>query len=196
MRSPEPAVKAFFWVTAGRLGLFMLLLAAVLLYQRICPDCNVSTDSLSLLLGAAFMLTALYLFWYKKKGLTRGLKLTTVINDVALASAALYLTGGSQSPFIFLFPIAIITACLIGGQRLGTISALLNTVAFAMTFWFSVDPARDLPKQLFHFSANMNTSSFCEILTSATSSPISYEKSSSSFKDHTFTVLSLLPLTI
>lgn len=133
----------------------MLLLAAVVLYQRICPDCHVSIDSLSFLLGAAFMLTALYLFWYKKKGLTKGLRLATVVNDVALASAALYLTGGSQSPFIFLFPIAIITACLIGGQRLGTISALLNTAAFAMIFWFSVEPARDLPKQLFHFSANM-----------------------------------------
>ena len=133
----------------------MVLLCAVILYQRVCPDCRVSVEKLSLLLGASFLLTALYLFWYKKKGLTRGLRLATVLNDVVLASSALYLTGGPESPFVFLFPIAIITACLMGGQRLGSISAGLNTAAYALLFWLSFDPSRELPRQLFNFFVNM-----------------------------------------
>ncbi len=128
MKSTEKN-KTFLFITAGRLVLFMLLLAAALAFPRAFPG-NSAATGISALLAAAFFFTAIYVYWYKRRGLTEWLKNLQTVMDVLLASATVYLTGGVESPFTFLFAIAIITACLLSPDRIGSLSAILSTLSY------------------------------------------------------------------
>ncbi len=123
--------KIFLSITGGRLVLFLLILAASLVFPRAFPTAQAVTY-MSILLGSAFFLTAVYIYWYRKKGLTSTLKNVQTVLDVLLASVTVYLTGGLASPFTFLYSIAIITACLLSPERIGSLSAILSTLFYTL----------------------------------------------------------------
>ncbi|RUM89563.1 MAG: hypothetical protein DSZ23_03045, partial [Thermodesulfatator sp.] len=123
--------RAFLFITGGRLALFILMLGAALFLPGAFSTSR-TVFYMSCLLGAAFFFTVVYILWYKKKGLTSSLKNVQTVIDVLLATATVYLTGGLNSPFTFLYSIAIITACLLSPDHIGGLSAILSTLFYAL----------------------------------------------------------------
>ncbi len=146
--------KTFLFITAGRLLLFLLLLAAVMVFPKAFTVSGAFTY-VSMLLGAAFFFTAMYVYWYKRRGITEALKNVQTVIDVLLASATVYLTGGLLSPFTFLYAIAIITACLLSPERIGSLAAILSTLFYALVSILTWKHAESGTEAAFTFFLNM-----------------------------------------
>ncbi len=145
----------FYWISAGRMALLVLLLGAsyFLPGQSHFPPENFIR--LSWVLGAAFLVSAASNWWYKQQGLCPRLVWFQTITDVILVTLAVKWSGGPNSPFTFLYPLVIITACLLKREGGGSLAALLSTLAYgAICIW-----ARPLGIQLldlaFNFFVNM-----------------------------------------
>ncbi len=121
----------FLLITGGRLVLFLLILGVALFAPEAFPSSK-SALYFSIILGSAFFFTAVYIDCFKRWGLTVWLKIMQTVVDVILVSITVYLTGGIDSPFTFLYAIAIITACLLSPDRTGSLSALLSTAFYAL----------------------------------------------------------------
>ena len=144
----------FLSITGGRLLLFVLLVGAATLFPgSFSHDLNMRY--LSLLLGCAFLLTLVWIYWFKKSGLTDSLKNSQTVTDVILASLAVYLTGGIESRFTFLYTIAIVTACLLGPTRIGSLSALLSTLCYALVCLTTTHEHTSTSEAAFTFFLNM-----------------------------------------
>ena len=157
--------RVFYWAVSGRILLYLLLSVGILCYERICPSCIGDISAMLPLLATALLLAVVHLFWFRFRGPGRVLKLTMVVADALMVSLLVHLTSGASSPFLFLFPVAMITACLLGGKETGTLSALMNTAGFALIFWLSQDGSRDLAQKIFLFSVNMGAFNLIALLT-------------------------------
>ena len=144
----------FLTVTAGRLLIFILLVVVAAIFPGSFSS-TVKITYLSWLLGCAFLLTLVWIYWFKKFGLSDLLKSYQTITDVILASLAVYLTGGIESRFAFLYSIAIITSCLLGPRRTGGLSALLSTLFYALVCLLTKDKATSIEQAAFTFFLNM-----------------------------------------
>ncbi len=152
--SSENQTGLFLSVTAGRLLIFILLVLSAALF----PDSfsgSAKITYLSWLLGCAFLLTLIWIYWFQKNGLTDSLKNSQTVSDVCLASIAVYLTGGIESRFTFLYSIAIITSCLLGPRRAGALSALLSTLFYALVCLLTRNQVSSLEQAAFTFFMNM-----------------------------------------
>jgi len=150
----EDQTRLFLSVTAGRLLIFVLLVATAALFPG-SFSASVHTNYLSFLLGCAFLLTLIWIYWFQKKGLSDSLKSCQTVSDVILASLAVYLTGGIDSRFTFLYSIAIITACLLGPGRMGALSALLSTLFYALVCILTSNHVTGVEEAAFTFFLNM-----------------------------------------
>ncbi len=150
----EDQTRLFLSVTAGRLLIFALLVATAAFFPG-SFSASVQTNYLSLLLGCAFLLTLIWIYWFQKRGLPDSLKGFQTVSDVLLASLAVYLTGGFDSRFTFLYSIAIITACLLGPGRMGTLSALLSTLFYALVCILTSNHVTGMEEAAFTFFLNM-----------------------------------------
>ncbi|HID97955.1 MAG TPA: PAS domain S-box protein [Thermodesulfobacteriaceae bacterium] len=139
MTSENPNTKLFLHVTAGRLVVLAFLLGAAWLYGSHTFSDPKTVFRLSMVMGGGFFLAAVFLLWNQKRGAEEPLLWTQTAFDVLLAGLAVFWTGGSRSPLVFLFPIAIIAACLLGGKRHLTASAVLSTVCWALICWSGND---------------------------------------------------------
>ena len=146
--------RLFLLVTAGRLLIFVLLVMAGAIFPGSFVG-EVRLSYLSCLLGCAFFLTLIWIYWFQKKGLSDQLKGAQTVTDVLLATMAVYLTGGILSRFSFLYSIAIITSCLLGPKRAGTRSALLSTLFYAIVCIVTRNQAPSLEEAAFTFFLNM-----------------------------------------
>ncbi len=131
MTSSDPNRGLFYWITTGRLA----ILASLLCGSYLLSSHLANISRLSLILGGAFLLTIIYILWYREKGLERAFVYTQTILDVILVDLAVYWTGGINSPFVLLYPVVIITSCLLAKRRGGTVSTLLSTVSYAFLCW-------------------------------------------------------------
>jgi len=147
--------RLFTWISVGRLALLVLLWAGTFLLPDRLGDVSMFSPRLAVLLGAAVLLSGLYIGWHRTRGLGDGLIWTQTLLDVLLVTAAVALTGGLSSPFTFLYPLVIITACLLAGRRGGTVTALLSTVLYAAVSWSVWDMQFPLAQAAFGFFANM-----------------------------------------
>ncbi len=152
MTSNDPDRWLFYWITTGRLAI--LLCGAYLLSSHFA-DASKEAIRLSLVLGGAILLTIIYIVWYRKRGLKRGLLYTQTILDVILVNFAVFWTGGVGSPFVLLYPLAIITSCLLGKKKGGTISALLSTVSYAVLCWIGGRQGNSMVDAAYRFFINM-----------------------------------------
>ncbi len=150
----ENQTGLFLSVTAGRLLIFVLLVVAAVLFPS-SFSASVQTFYLSWLLGCAFLLTIIWIYWFQKAGLSDSLKSYQTVSDVLLASLAVYLTGGIDSRFTFLYSIAIITACLLGPSRMGALSAILSTLFYTLVCIVTRNQASGLEETAFTFFLNM-----------------------------------------
>ena len=152
--SCENQTGLFLSVTAGRLLIFVLLVVSAVLFPGSFSSA-VKITYLSWLLGCAFLLTLIWIYWFQKSGLTDSLKNSQTVCDVFLASIAVYLTGGIESRFAFLYSIAIVTSCLLGPRRAGTLSALLSTLFYALVCLLTRDLSNTFEAAAFTFFLNM-----------------------------------------
>ena len=145
----------FYCITAGRLTILVLLLCSTYLLSGYFSDASGKVTELSLILGGAFLLTAVYIVWYKKRGLNKSLLYIQTVLDVILVNLAVFWTGGSESPLVFLYPVVILTACILGSQKEGAISTFLCVVSYAVLFWLCEIPGDKLDDAIYIFFINM-----------------------------------------
>ncbi len=145
----------FYCITAGRLTILVLLLCSTYLLPGYFADAFGKVTELSIILGGAFLLTAVYIVWYKKRGLNKWLLYIQTVLDVILVNLAVFWTGGPESPLVFLYPVAILTACILGSQKEGAISTFLCTISYAAFFWLCEIPEDKLDDAIYIFFITM-----------------------------------------
>lgn len=137
--SPEPLdYRQFQWVTWGRLALVLSLLAAIFLFSNYLgpivklPDVLLKVAYLSL---AALAVTYGYIQWYRTGKRLRQLSLLQITLDILFAAAVVYVTGMASSPFLFLFPVIVLAACLLQGRQGGQFAAVFFTLLYMLIVW-------------------------------------------------------------
>jgi two-component system sensor histidine kinase PilS (NtrC family) len=155
MPSKNSNGRLFYCITAGRLAILVLLLCSTYLLSGYFADDSGKVTKLSIVLGGAFLLTAIYIIWYRKRGLKKGLRYIQILFDVILVNFAVFWTGGPESPLVFLYPIAILTACILGSQKEGAFSTFLCTVSYAALFWFCEIPEDRFSNAIYIFFITM-----------------------------------------
>ncbi len=147
--------KLFNIITGGRLGLFLLLLAAVLFSPNGPGSSETRLHLFSQLLGAAFFFTILFTIWHRNTGPDQRLNSIQMVVDVLMVSFTVMLTGGFRSGFSFLYVFLIVTACLLGGRVLGAVAALFSTVGYAVVSFLTLSDATDISSAAYSFFINM-----------------------------------------
>lgn len=137
--TPAPLdYRQFQWLTWGRLALVLLLFIAIFLFSNYLgpvvqlPDALFKVAYLSL---AALAVTYSYIQWYRTGKWLRQLSLMQITLDIVFAAAVVYVTGMALSPFLFLFPVIVLAACLLQGRQGGQFSAVFFTLIYAFIVW-------------------------------------------------------------
>lgn len=143
--------RLFYCITAGRLAILFLLLCSTYLLSRYFPDVFAKVTQLSLILVGASLLTAFYILWHKKRGLTKRLLYIQTLFDVILVNLIVFWTGGHGSPFVFLYPVAILAACILGTQKEGAASTFLFIISYAVLFFLCEIPEDRFDDALYTF---------------------------------------------
>ena len=121
------------WLTIFRTVATTLLLAAIggRLLSAPAEEGLSRPDSLSFaLIAAVYLLTLIYGLMLRRGGAGRGVAYVQMLGDVLIASALVYLTGGTESPFTFTYSLAVIAASILLFQRGALIAALASSAAF------------------------------------------------------------------
>ncbi|RPI53143.1 MAG: hypothetical protein EHM49_04660, partial [Deltaproteobacteria bacterium] len=151
MPSKNSNGRLFYCIIAGRIAILVLLLCSTYLLYRYFDDAFVKVTRLSLTLGGTFFLTAVYIIWYKKRGLNKWLLYIQTLFDVIIVNLAVFWTGGPGSPLVFLYPVAILAACILGTQKEGAASTFLCIVSYAALFWLWEIPEDSFNDALYTF---------------------------------------------
>ncbi|UKL13774.1 ATP-binding protein [Dissulfurimicrobium hydrothermale] len=120
-----------------------------------------------MLTGAALFLTLFYNLWYRAGRGGKWLFKAQIALDALMVGLAIFLTGRTSSPFTFLYPLVIVSACLVEGRVGGTMAALLSTVFYAMASLWGVSGERDIIDAALTFFIHMaafNLTAFLGIL--------------------------------
>lgn len=109
----------------------VLALVAIGLRRLTLPAEWTPVDSLGFgLVGAVFAATLAYALSIRRGGVTRRFARFQVLGDVLLVSAVVFLTGGSDSPFNFTFPLAVVLGAITLMQEGALVSATGTSAAF------------------------------------------------------------------
>ncbi len=157
----------FYWVSAGRMALLVLLLGAAYVLPGQTTLSSENFVRLTWVLGAAFLVSAGSNLWYRKAGLSSWLVRFQTFADIVLVSLAILWSGGSQSPFIFLYPLAIITACLLKKGGGGTCGAILSTLSYGLICVWTRPSGVPLSGLAFNFFVNMAAFNATAVLSTA-----------------------------
>ena len=155
MVSKNPDERLFYCIAAGRLAILVLLLCGTYFLSGYFTDASGQVNRLSIILGGAFFFTAIYILWYKKKGLDKWLLYVSIVIDVILVNLAVFWTGGPESPLVFLYPVVILTACILGRQKEGAVSTFLCTASYAAFFWLGETRGDELNDAIYIFFINI-----------------------------------------
>ncbi len=155
MDSDRKTGNLFYWISAGRLVFLVLILGASYLLPGEGRFPLENFTRLSWVLGSAFMVSALSNLWYRQKGLETLVIWFQILADLTLVTLAVAWSGGPESPFTFLYPLAIIIACLLERHKGGAIAALLSTILYAGVCIWARPPFTLLEELAFNFFVNM-----------------------------------------
>lgn len=121
------------WVTVFRTVAASLLfgaLAARILSRPYSADLS-TRDSLAFAAeGAVFLLSAIYGLWFRAGRYEAALAWVQVVGDVLIASAVVMLTGGVESPFTFLYLLAILNGSILHPRSGAITAAVASTLLF------------------------------------------------------------------
>lgn len=127
------------WVTVFR-TLATLLLFGVLvarLLSKLPADLTTRDSFVFTTQGTVFLLSAMYGLWLRWGRYERQLAAVQIFGDVFIAAAVVLLTGGAESPFSFLFPLAILAGAILLAHT-GAIAAAIGSAGLFTVVAFSV----------------------------------------------------------
>jgi two-component system sensor histidine kinase PilS (NtrC family) len=84
------------------------------------------------LIGVVYSLTLIYGLVLRGRSVGNAAAYVQVLGDILLASGLVYLTGGSESPFIFAYSLGVVAAAILLYQRGALIAASASSIAFAL----------------------------------------------------------------
>lgn len=111
-----------------RLVIITLILCATIVLSLASKDRGINPATMLLLfvLVVIYAMTIIYALFMRKRPVTKLFGRVQIVADLVTTTALVHLTGGAQSAYTFLFPLAII-----GATRLEGRSATIQTFAFA-----------------------------------------------------------------
>ena len=122
------------WVFVFRLitNTFLALLILLIYLNGRAPEIfGYWTEAIVVVLALSYVMAASHRYvWPELMGPAPQL-LIQMASDVILASAAIVLTGGCESPLSFAFIMVVIHSVFLGGLKLAFVAATLSTVAWA-----------------------------------------------------------------
>ncbi len=116
------------WLMFLRCVVITFLLGVTLLIQF--KGSEAISHPLYLLIGFVYLLTIFYAFLLKKMGNLKFFAHLQILLDVLFITALIYVTGGSESLFSFLYILSIITASMILYRRGGILTASLSSILY------------------------------------------------------------------
>jgi len=120
------------WLTVFRTVATTLLLSATLVRLLSQPVAELSREDTFFfgLIGIVYLSTLIYGLMLRRGRVGAGAAYAQVLGDVLLASGLVYLTGGSDSPFIFAYSLGVIAAAILLYQRGALLAASASSGAF------------------------------------------------------------------
>ncbi|MGQ9745007.1 MAG: two-component system sensor histidine kinase NtrB [Dissulfurimicrobium sp.] len=108
-----------------------------------------------ILTAFALLLTLFYVLWFRIGKGGQWLFKSQIILDAMVVGLAVFLTGRTSSPFTFLYPLVIVSACLVEGRTGGTMSAILSTVFYALASLWGAGAERNFINAALTFFIHM-----------------------------------------
>ena len=120
------------WLTVFRTVATTLLLSATLVRLLSQPLTELSREDTFFfgLIAIVYFSTLIYGLMLRRGRVGAGAAYAQVLGDVLLASGLVYLTGGSDSPFIFAYSLGVIAAAILLYQRGALLAASASSGAF------------------------------------------------------------------
>jgi two-component system sensor histidine kinase PilS (NtrC family) len=117
------------WLVKARILIITLLLAIQLVVARMAPS-RIPEDLFITVIGlwyaiAVFFLVLFYL-WREHRIQAR----VQTVTDLVMVTAVIYVTGGVETPFHFLYPLVIIMASILAGRAWPYLTAALAFIFF------------------------------------------------------------------
>ena len=103
------------------------------------PELVSSFLFLYLLIGYSYMLTACSALIFKFVNRLNGFSFAQILGDIIFITGILHITGGMESPFVFLYFLSIISGSILFYQAGGLIAALLSTCSYLFLFLINTD---------------------------------------------------------
>jgi two-component system, NtrC family, sensor histidine kinase PilS len=148
MGTPAEGQGTVRWLVYGRTGLVSLL-AAALIGARLSSLSLFPLPPVLALLGAAYVLSAVYLVLLRRVRNLAWLAEVQIYGDILLETLLIYLTGGPYSVFPFLYLVSIVTASIIVAPResfgVATVAVFLHGVMLGAQFYRWLPPALGHP---------------------------------------------------
>jgi two-component system, NtrC family, sensor histidine kinase PilS len=120
------------WLTVFRTVATTLLLSATVVRLLSQPLTELTREDTFFfgLIAIVYLSTLIYGLILRRHRVGPGAAYAQVLGDVLLASGLVYLTGGSESPFIFAYSLGVIAAAILLYQRGALLGAVASSVAF------------------------------------------------------------------
>lgn len=125
------AEKSIFWLIVIRLIIGISILTSAVLIQ-VTSGTILPLTPLYLIVGVILFLSIFYLFFFLKKYSERFQIYLQLTTDIFLITSLIYLTGGIQSPFSFLYIITILTASILLSKRGILLISSLSIIIFGL----------------------------------------------------------------
>ncbi len=135
LSSAEPLYRKLVWLTLTRLVLVscLLALASTFIYRARVEELGVVEQSLFIAILVSYAASLAYLFVLRKsKQVSPRFAFVQALGDVAFANVVVYLTGGTESIFVFLLPLCVVSAANVLTRR----SALIASAVACLLFVF------------------------------------------------------------
>ncbi|MBR2978961.1 MAG: PAS domain S-box protein [Myxococcaceae bacterium] len=135
LSSAEPLYRKLVWLTLTRLVLVscLLTLASTFIYRAQVEELGIVEQSLFIAILVSYAASLAYLFVLRKsKQVSPRFAFVQALGDVAFANVVVYLTGGTESIFVFLLPLCVVSAANVLTRR----SALIATAVACLLFVF------------------------------------------------------------
>ena len=123
------------WVTVFRTvatTLLLVALAARLLSAPSEEGLSAEDSFFFLLIGLVYLSTIGYGLWLRRREVGLPAVWVQIAGDIVLATALVYLTGGAESPFTFVYLLAVVCASVVLDQRGALLAAAGSSAAFVL----------------------------------------------------------------
>ncbi len=131
--SRQPLAVRLTWLAVFRtaaISLLLIVLSARLFSNRTVEQLSFGDFTSFALIAVSYGFTLVFGFLIRRRAVDERIAWLQVVSDVLVASAAVFLTNGADSPFTFVYLLAIIGASVLLFRRGALLGALLSSVSY------------------------------------------------------------------